>query len=164
MTTGDPADPYDLHRFVAAQDTGRTYEHAVGELRAGRKTGHWMWFVFPQIAGLGFSFMSQTYAIRSLAEARAYLRHPVLGQRLTDCARLIAQLTGSTAERIFGDVDATKLRSSLTLFRHADPAQTVFGQVLDRYFDGRSDPLTDRAVATAGEADFQPPARLMARG
>lgn len=168
MTTGDPADPggpgdpYDLRRFVAAQDAGRTYERAVGELRAGRKTGHWMWFVFPQIAGLGYSRTSQTYAIRSLAEARAYLRHPVLGQRLTDCARLLAQLTESTAERIFGDVDAAKLRSSMTLFRHADPGQTLFGQVLDQYFGGQSDPLTDRAVAAAGEADFQPPARLWA--
>jgi uncharacterized protein (DUF1810 family) len=152
----NPADPYDLHRFVAAQESGGTYQRAVAELRAGRKTGHWMWFVFPQIAGLGFSVTSRTYAINSLGEARAYLRHPVLGQRLTDCAHLLTQLTGSTAERIFGGIDATKLRSSMTLFRHADPGQPLFGQVLDQYFDGQSDPLTDQAVAAAGEGGFQP--------
>jgi uncharacterized protein (DUF1810 family) len=151
----DPADPYDLRRFVAAQDSGGTYQRAVAELRAGRKTGHWMWFVFPQIAGLGFSPTSRTYAITSLAEARAYLRHPLLGQRLTDCARIVAQLTDSTAERIFGDIDATKLRSSMTLFRYADPGERLFGQVLDQYFAGQSDPLTDRAVAAGGGGEFQ---------
>ncbi|HWF81924.1 MAG TPA: DUF1810 domain-containing protein [Streptosporangiaceae bacterium] len=154
MTAANSADPYDLRRFAVAQDSGGTYQRAVAELRAGRKTGHWMWFVFPQIAGLGFSPTSRTYAIRSLAEARAYLRHPVLGPRLTDCARILTKLTGSTAERVFGDIDATKLRSSMTLFRHADPGQTLFGQVLDQYFDGQSDPLTDRAVAAAGEGEF----------
>lgn len=146
MTT---ADPHDLHRFVAAQDSGGTYQCAVAELRAGRKTGHWMWFVFPQIAGLGSSPMSRMYAIASLAEAKAYLAHPVLGPRLTDCARLLTQLTGTTAERIFGDIDATKLRSSMTLFRHADPSQPLFGAVLDQYFGGHSDPLTDRVMAAA---------------
>ncbi|HWF81336.1 MAG TPA: DUF1810 family protein, partial [Streptosporangiaceae bacterium] len=89
MTAANSADPYDLRRFAVAQDSGGTYQRAVAELRAGRKTGHWMWFVFPQIAGLGFSPTSRTYAIRSLAEARAYLRHPVLGPRLTDCARIL---------------------------------------------------------------------------
>jgi uncharacterized protein (DUF1810 family) len=148
-------DPYDLRRFVAAQDSGRTYQRAVAELEAGRKTGHWMWFVFPQIAGLGLSPTSRTYAISSLAEARAYLRHPVLGPRLADCARALTNLSGSTAERIFGVIDAAKLRSSMTLFRHADPDQTLFGQVLDQYFDGQTDPLTDRAVEAAGEGEFQ---------
>ena len=147
MTAASSADPYDLHRFVAAQDSGGTYQRAVAELRAGRKTGHWMWFVFPQIAGLGFSPASRTYGISSLAEARAYLAHPVLGPRLTDCASILTRLTGSTAEQIFGGIDATKLRSSMTLFRHADPGQALFSAVLDQYFDGQSDPLTDRAVA-----------------
>jgi uncharacterized protein (DUF1810 family) len=156
MTTASPADPHDLGRFVAAQESGGTYQRAFAELRAGRKTGHWMWFVFPQIAGLGFSPTSRTYAIRSLAEARAYLRHPVLGPRLTDCARILTELTGTSAERIFGDIDAIKLRSSMTLFRHADPGQALFGQVVDQYFDGQPDPLTDRAVAAAGDGAFQP--------
>ena len=156
MTAADPRDPYDLRRFVHAQDSGGTYPRAVAELRAGRKTGHWMWFVFPQIAGLGFSSMSRTYAISSLAEAKAYLRHPVLGQRLADCALILTELTGSTAELIFGDIDATKLRSSMTLFRHADPGQMLFGQVLDQYFGGQPDALTDRAIAAAGDADVWP--------
>jgi uncharacterized protein (DUF1810 family) len=151
-----PADVYDLGRFVTAQDAGGTYQRAISELKAGRKTGHWMWFVFPQIAGLGFSYAAQTYGIRSLAEAKAYLRHPVLGQRLTECARLLTQHCGPSAERIFGDIDAIKLRSSMTLFRHADPGQTVFGLVLDQYFGGQADPLTDRAVQAAGDGDFQP--------
>lgn len=151
--TADPADPYDLRRFVAAQDSGGMYQRAVAELRAARKTGHWMWFVFPQIAGLGFSAMSRTYAISSLAEARAYLAHPVLGPRLTECARILTHLTGSGAGRIFGDIDATKLRSSMTLFRHADPDQALFGQVLDQYFGGQPDPLTDRALANQIPAD-----------
>lgn len=148
--TASGADPYDLRRFIDAQDSGEVYQRAVAELRAARKAGHWMWFVFPQIAGLGFSPMSRTYAISSLAEAKAYLAHPVLGQRLTECARILTQLTGSEAERILGDIDATKLRSSMTLFRHADPGQPVFSQVLDQYFGGHSDPLTDRAVAAEG--------------
>jgi uncharacterized protein (DUF1810 family) len=156
MTAADPGDPYDLGRFVDAQDFGGTYQRAVAELRAARKTGHWMWFVFPQIAGLGFSSTSRTYAISSLAEAKAYLRHPVLGQRLTDCALILTELTGSPAELIFGDIDATKLRSSMTLFRQADPGQQLFGHVLDQYFGGRSDPLTDRAIAAAGDGDFLP--------
>jgi uncharacterized protein (DUF1810 family) len=153
------ADPYDLARFVAAQDAGGTYERAVAELRAGRKTSHWMWFIFPQIAGLGFSPTSRRYAIRSMAEARAYLRHPVLGPRLTECARTLTRLTGYTAERIFGGIDATKLRSSMTLFAAADPAEAVFGQVLEQYFDGQPDRLTDQAVGAAGDGDFADPSR-----
>jgi uncharacterized protein (DUF1810 family) len=151
------ADRYDLERFVAAQDAGGTYQRALAELRAGRKTGHWMWFIFPQIAGLGFSPASRTYAIRSLPEARAYLRHPLLGPRLIECARTLTELSGSVPERVFGDIDATKLRSSMTLFRHADPVQAVFGDVLAQYFGGRTDPLTDQAVAAVGDGDF--PAR-----
>ncbi len=139
-------DPYDLERFVAAQNAGHTYAHAVEELRRGRKTSHWMWFVFPQIAGLGQSPTSRRYAISSLAEARAYLRHPVLGPRLRECAALVADSAATTATEIFGDVDAMKLRSSMTLFLRADPAEPVFQRVLDRYFGGCPDPATDQRL------------------
>jgi uncharacterized protein (DUF1810 family) len=139
-------DPYDLERFVAAQDASGTYARAVAELRAGRKTSHWMWFVFPQIAGLGRSPVSQAFAISSLQEARAYLAHPVLGPRLIECAAIVAQAPGRTAEQIFGGVDALKLRSSVTLFLRAAPDEPVFGQVLAQYFDGQPDPATDRLL------------------
>ena len=138
----DTDDPYDLRRFVAAQDAGGTYQHALAELRAGRKTSHWMWFVFPQIEGLGYSPASRTYAITSLAEARAYLAHPVLGGRLTECAGTLAGLRGRTAEQIFGEVDALKLCSSMTLFARADPDDPVFSDVLAKYFAGREDEAT----------------------
>jgi uncharacterized protein (DUF1810 family) len=137
-------DPYDLHRFVAAQR--HSYDDAVAELRSGRKTSHWMWFVFPQIAGLGHSPTARTYAITSLAEARAYLAHPVLGDRLRECASILAGLPGLTAEQIFGGTDAMKLRSSMTLFLHADPGEKVFGQVLDKYFGGAADPATEERI------------------
>jgi len=139
-------DPYDLERFVAAQDAGGTYAHAVAELRAGRKTSHWMWFVFPQIAGLGRSPTAQAFAISSLPEARAYLAHPVLGPRLIECATIVARTPGRTAEQIFGGIDALKLRSSVTLFLRAAPGEPVFGQVLAQYFDGQPDPATDRLL------------------
>jgi uncharacterized protein (DUF1810 family) len=143
METGDP---YDLRRFVAAQDAGGTYGHAIAELRAGRKTSHWMWFVFPQIAGLGYSPASRTYAITSLAEARAYLAHPVLGPRLAECAAILAGLPDRTAEQIFGEVDALKLCSSMTLFMRAAPGEPVFRQVLDRYFGGIPDAATEQRL------------------
>jgi uncharacterized protein (DUF1810 family) len=139
-------DPYDLARFVAAQDAGGTYERALGELRRGRKTSHWMWFVFPQITGLGHSAMSQKYAIRSLDEAKAYLRHPVLGPRLLECERAVAAAAAGSAEAIFGGIDALKLHSSTTLFLRAAPDEPVFQQVLDRYFGGAPDPATDRLL------------------
>jgi uncharacterized protein (DUF1810 family) len=134
-----------LERFVAAQDQGGTYATALSELRAGRKVSHWMWFVFPQIAGLGRSPMAQAYAIADLAEARAYLAHPVLGPRLVECAQIVASHQGSTAEQIFGGIDAMKLRSSMTLFARADPDQPVFATVLDTYFDG-PDPETEKRL------------------
>lgn len=143
-------DPHDLQRFVAAQDHARTYETAVGELRAGRKRSHWMWFVFPQIAGLGHSAVSRRYAISSLAEARAYLAHDVLGPRLTECMRILCELHGRTAEDIFGGLDAMKLRSSMTLFANADPDNPWFGRVLDAYFGGVGDPATERRLAATG--------------
>jgi uncharacterized protein (DUF1810 family) len=136
-------DPYDLARFVAAQDAGGAYRRAVAELRAGHKTSHWMWFVFPQIAGLGRSPAAVRFAIGSLEEARAYLGHEVLGQRLTECARILTGPGNRTAEQIFGGIDAIKLRSSMTLFYRADPGNPLFGEVLSRYFDGEPDPATD---------------------
>jgi uncharacterized protein (DUF1810 family) len=135
----------DLERFVTAQDSGGTYQRAVAELRNGRKTSHWMWFIFPQIAGLGRSAMAQAYAISDLAEAQAYLAHPVLGTRLVECAEIVASHRALTAEDIFGGIDAIKLRSSMTLFAHADPDQTIFKQVIDQYYDG-PDPETERRL------------------
>jgi uncharacterized protein (DUF1810 family) len=135
----------DLERFVSAQDSGGTYRRAVAELRRGRKTSHWMWFIFPQIAGLGRSATAQTYAISNLAEAQAYLAHPVLGPRLVECTEILASHRGLSAEQIFGGIDAIKLRSSMTLFARADPDQAIFSQVIDQYFAG-PDPETDRRI------------------
>ncbi len=143
---GDARDPYDLDRFVRAQEEGGTYHQAVAELRRGRKTSHWMWFVFPQIAGLGQSPTSRFYAIGSLDEARAYIAHPVLGPRLVECAGVVVASDATTAEQIFGGIDALKLRSSMTLFLRAAPEQPVFGQVLERYFGGEPDAETDRRL------------------
>ncbi len=140
MTT---AGPFDLERFVAAQDAGGTYDRAVRELRAGFKTSHWMWFVFPQIAGLGQSSISREFAISSLEEAQAYLRHPVLGPRLRECTSILLGTEGRTAEGIFGAVDALKLRSSMTLFQRAAPDESMFEQAVDRFFNGRPDAATD---------------------
>jgi uncharacterized protein (DUF1810 family) len=139
-------DPFDLQRFVAAQDAGGTYDRATAELRRGRKASHWMWFVFPQVAGLGYSPASRTYAITGLAEARAYLAHPVLGPRLTECAAILAGQHGRTAEQIFGEVDALKLCSSMTLFARAAPGEPVFRQVLDQYFGGVPDAATEQRL------------------
>ncbi len=132
---------YDLERFVAAQDG--VYPAVLEELRRGRKTGHWIWFVFPQIAGLGMSAMSQHYAISSLDEARAYLAHPVLGPRLHECAGIVLETQGRTALEIFGPIDAAKVRSCLTLFHRAAPDEPVFSTMLDRFYDGLADEATD---------------------
>jgi uncharacterized protein (DUF1810 family) len=139
------ADPWRLDRFVTAQDRGGTYQRALAELRRGAKTSHWMWFVFPQIAGLGSSAMAREYAISSADEARAYLAHPVLGPRLLECAQVVAGTAGRSAEAIFGSVDALKLRSSVTLFAAAaadDGDAPVFRAVLDQYFGGVPDEAT----------------------
>ena len=135
---------YDLERFVTAQEG--MYPGVVSELRAGRKTGHWMWFVFPQVAGLGMSEMSRRYAIGSLDEAVAYLDHPLLGPRLREYAGIVLATEGRSAEAIFGGIDATKLRSSMTLFHRAAPDEKVFRDVLDRFFDGVADPATDERL------------------
>jgi uncharacterized protein (DUF1810 family) len=139
-------DPFRLERFVAAQDG--VYEEARAELRRGAKTSHWMWFVFPQITGLGASPMSRRFAISSLDEARAYLLHAVLGTRLVDCAEIVADSVGRSAPDIFGPVDARKLHSSMTLFMRASPDQGCFLRVLDRYFDGLPDAVTDEVLAS----------------
>ena len=133
---------FDLERFVRAQDAGRTYGTALAELRAGRKRGHWMWFVFPQIAGLGSSSMAQRYAIGGLDEAKAYLAHPVLGPRLVEAAEALTGPGTTDPVAVLGGIDAMKLRSSMTLFSRADPDQPVFRAVLDRCFGGEEDPAT----------------------
>jgi uncharacterized protein (DUF1810 family) len=137
------ADQFDLERFVAAQDRGGTYDVALAELRRGKKESHWMWFVFPQVAGLGSSPAAQRYAIGSLEEAQAYLAHPVLGPRLRECAGALLEVGGRSAKQILRGIDAKKLRSSMTLFLRADPGADVFRTVLETYFDGEADPATD---------------------
>jgi uncharacterized protein (DUF1810 family) len=133
-------------RFVDAQERGGTYERALAELRAGRKTSHWMWFVFPQLAGLGRSEMARAYAIGSLEEAHAYLDHPVLGPRLRECARALLGLEGRSAAEVMGEIDAVKLRSSMTLFARTAPDEPLFGQVLEKYFDGERDEATEQRL------------------
>ena len=141
-------DPFDLDRYVAAQDSGGTYRRAAAELSRGRKTSHWMWFVFPQIAGLGQSDMSRRYAISSLAEAKAYLAHPVLGPRLLEVSGIVAAIRGSSAVKIFGGIDARKLQSCMTLFARAAPSEPTFAQVIATLFDGRVDETTDHLLRT----------------
>lgn len=139
-------DPFDLERFVEAQQL--VYARVLRELRAGHKTSHWMWFVFPQIAGLGGSPMAIRYAIASLAEARAYLDHPVLGPRLIECCEILEGLESRTAEAIFGYPDVLKLRSSLTLFSRAvGEHDSVFDALLAKYYEGNPDPQTLALIA-----------------
>ena len=140
-------DPYDLERFVEAQRG--VFEQACAELLRGRKTGHWIWFIFPQIAGLGFSAMSQMYSIESLDEARAYLRHPVLGPRLREICGIVNGIEGKAAHEIFGSPDDMKLRSSMTLFARATQDNAIFIDVLRKYFSGVED---ERTVELLGHA------------
>ena len=142
---GELLDPHGLRRFLAAQDRDGTYRRALAELRAGRKRTHWMWFVFPQLRGLGSSPMAQTYAIASPDEARAYAAHPVLGARLRECAAALLAGTRSCAPAVLGEVDALKLRSSMTLFARSVPDEPLFGQVLDRFYGG-ADEATERLL------------------
>jgi uncharacterized protein (DUF1810 family) len=134
----------DLDRFLAAQD--EVYEHALAEIRAGHKQSHWMWFIFPQIAGLGFSETSRHFAIRNRGEAEAYLAHPVLGARLRECAHAVLAVKGRSASDIFGSVDAMKLRSSATLFAAVSPDRSLFHTIIDEYFDGRGDDKTTQLL------------------
>jgi uncharacterized protein (DUF1810 family) len=140
-------DPHGLQRFVDAQEDMGIYSRALSELRAGRKQSHWIWFVFPQIAGLGSSPMSQAYAIRSLDEARAYLEHPVLGARLRESTEaLLGAAPGTSAGEILGGIDAIKVRSSMTLFAAAAPEEQLFTDALDRFYGGEADPETERRI------------------
>ena len=133
-------DPYNLQRFIDAQDP--VYEQVRRELEAAHKTSHWMWFIFPQIAGLGYSLMAQRYAIGSRAEAAAYADHPVLGPRLRECTGLVNAIEGRTVNEIFGSPDDLKFRSSVTLFAICASDPQVFQHALDKYFAGEADPLT----------------------
>jgi uncharacterized protein (DUF1810 family) len=139
-----PGDPYDLQRFVEAQEP--VYHEVLAELRDGRKRSHWMWFVFPQISGLGASTMSRRFAISSIAEAEAYLNHPVLGHRLRECTTLVMQTADRTVEAIFGHVDSLKFRSSLTLFAHVTKADDLFAKALEKFFGGEPDEMTLRQL------------------
>ncbi|WP_062207074.1 DUF1810 domain-containing protein [Aureimonas sp. AU12] len=140
------SDPHDLQRFRAAQDP--IFAAVTAELGAGDKRSHWMWFVFPQIAGLGFSATSRRYALRSLAEARAYLADPVLGARLRDCTALVLGAKDRSAQQIFGSPDDAKFRSSMTLFAEAAPGEPLFAEALRRHFDGAPDRATLEQLAS----------------
>ena len=139
---------FDLERFVAAQKG--VYQGALRELHAGRKTGHWIWFIFPQLVGLGRSETSRFYGIVSIHEARAYLDHPVLGPRLREFASTVLATSGETADQVFGSLDAMKVRSSMTLFRRAAPDEPLFEEVLQRFYGGVPDPITDTLLGKAG--------------
>jgi uncharacterized protein (DUF1810 family) len=143
-------DPHHLSRFLAAQDTD--YEHALAEIRGGRKRTHWTWYIFPQLDGLGFSAMSMQYALKSLAEAEAYLKHPILGSRLVECCEALLGVEGRSAVEIFGSIDELKLRSCTTLFACVSPAGSVFHRVLDKYFDGERDRKTLRLLGVEDKA------------
>ena len=138
--SGDSNDLYNLGRFVLAQKAD--YNQALSEIKKGRKRSHWMWYIFPQFKGLGRSHTSQLYAIKSVAEAKAYLSHPVLGPRLTACAEALLQVEGRSANEIFGSPDDSKLRSCATMFAQVSPAGSVFERVLSKYFQGKRDRTT----------------------
>jgi uncharacterized protein (DUF1810 family) len=137
---GNSTDPYDLERFVEAQS--RVWEQVRSELRQGSKRGHWMWFIFPQMKGLGMSETSRVYGIGSREEAVAYLKHPALGLRLVECTRLVLGVKSRTAEQIFGGVDAMKFHSSMTLFAEVSLRETAFAEAIEKYFDGEKDAAT----------------------
>ncbi|CAN5317503.1 DUF1810 domain-containing protein [soil metagenome] len=137
----------DVERFVLAQDDGQTFARALAEIEAGRKSSHWMWFIFPQVEGLGRSTIARAYALSGLEEAREYLAHPVLGPRLRQCCAAILALEHSSAEDVFGSVDAMKLRSSMTLFDRAAPDEPLFGEVLESFFGGVGDAATHELLA-----------------
>lgn len=152
--SSEASDPFNLHRFVKAQSQG--YGQALSELRAGQKQGHWIWYILPQMRGLGTSSMSNSYGIGSLAEAKAYLAHPVLGPRLSECVTAIALHRGLGAERIFGSLDAMKFRSCLTLFAAAAEADSIFSRALSEFFGGQQDPRTLELLAQAAVGERGP--------
>ncbi len=141
MTKGhSTSDPYDLHRFLSAQEG--IYDRALAEVRAGLKQSHWMWYIFPQIEGLGSSPTTRLFSLKGLDEARQYLGHPVLGRRLIECAEAVLAVSGQSAADIFGYPDAWKLQSCMTLFELAAGPGSVFGRVLDKYYEGKRDAKT----------------------
>ena len=148
--TGDAGDPHNLNRFVQAQEGG--YEQALSEVKSGQKHSHWMWYVFPQFDGLGFSSTSKRYSIKSIAEAEAYLRHPVLGPRLAQCTEAVLGIEGRSAYEIFGTPDEMKLRSCATLFAYVSPVGSVFDRLLDKYFHGERDRKTLRLLGVPPES------------
>ena len=135
-----------VERFVLAQDDREIFAQALAEMHAGRKTSHWMWFVFPQVEGLGRSAIARNCALAGLEEARDYLGHPVLGPRLRQCCEAVLAVEDASAEQVFGSVDAMKLRSSMTLFARAAPDEPLFGEVLEKFFGGRADAATDELL------------------
>ena len=145
--SSDDADPFDLRRFVDAQD--RVYDTVLAELRNGAKRSHWIWFVFPQLRGLGHSPTAKRFGISSLDEARVYLAHPVLGPRLRECTRLVAAIDGRSVDQIFGWPDNLKVRSSMTLFARATDDNAEFRAVLDKFYNGDDDPATVERLSTA---------------
>ena len=145
-----PADPFNLIRFTEAQ--APIYASVLAELRTGRKHSHWMWFIFPQLAGLGNSTYSKFYAIRNLEEARHYLGHPLLGKRLSECTETVLQIHGRRASEIFAPPDDLKLRSCMTLFNEVASPESAFARLLDQYFEGQGDPKT-LALLESGKTD-----------
>ena len=143
-------DPYNLSRFLQAQEDD--YEQALSEIKSGRKQSHWMWYIFPQFEGLGFSSTSRHYSIKSLAEARAYLEHPVLGPRLLDCAEAALRVEGRSASEIFGSPDDLKLRSCATLFACVSPPDSVFDRLLEKFYGGERDRKTLRLLGNDGSS------------
>jgi len=142
-------DPHNLSRFVQAQEDD--YDQALSEIKSGRKRSHWMWYIFPQFDGLGFSSTSKRYSIKSIAEAKAYLAHPVLGPRLTECAEAALRVEGRSALEIFGSPDDLKLKSCATLFACVSPAGSVFDRLLDKYYQGERDGKTLQLLGMAPE-------------
>jgi uncharacterized protein (DUF1810 family) len=144
MITSSPDDPFDLGRFVRAQ--AGDYEQALAEIRKGEKRTHWMWYIFPQIDGLGRSPTAKRYSIKSIEEAKAYLGHPVLGPRLLECAEAVLRVEGRSARQIFGSPDDLKLHSCATLFAHVAPPGNVFERLIERYYGGSADEKTLRLL------------------
>ena len=143
-STSDRGDPFDLSRFISAQEG--IYDRALAELRDGLKRSHWMWYIFPQVEGLGHSPTTRLYSIKSLEEARQYLAHPVLGPRLLECAKAVLAVQGRSAADIFGHPDDWKLQSSMTLFELVSGPESVFGRILDKYYQGKRDTRTLQIV------------------
>jgi uncharacterized protein (DUF1810 family) len=147
VEASDPQDPFNLRRFISAQASH--YPSVVDELRSGRKRTHWMWYIFPQIDGLGFSPTAKHYAIKSTAEAQQYLEHPVLGARLRECAKILLELESRSAHDIFGSPDDLKLKSSMTLFARVQHQEPIFTQVLEKYYQGQLDNRTIELLKSA---------------